>query len=276
MIGQITYSTSPKKLAHSVWRHRSLIEQMVFREIAGRYKGSIFGIGWSFFNPILMLLVYTFVFSFVFKARWGVTSIDSEVDYALLIFVGLIIHSFFAEVLYKSPNLILCNTNFVKKVVFPLEVLTIIIFCVALLHTFISLLLVIIAFALLNGYLNWSVLYTPITLFPLLPMTLGISWFLASLGVYFRDIEQVIGSILMMLLFLAPVFYPLTSLPELPKNILFLNPITLPIQETRSVMLFGDTPNWAFLSIYTVISLIICWIGFWCFQKMRRGFADVI
>jgi lipopolysaccharide transport system permease protein len=270
------YSSSPTTLMHSIRDHHRLIRQMIWREVIGRYKGSVLGLGWSFFNPLMMLAIYSFVFSVVFKARWGVDTIESKVDFALILFIGLIIHTMFAEVLNRAPGLIISNVNYVKKVVFPLEILTIVTLGSALFHAFVSIIVLLVAFVLLNGFINWTLVYTPIVLFPLVPLTLGFGWILASLGVYLRDIGQVIGSITMMLLFLAPVFYPITALPESYQYIFSFNPLTLPIEQARAVILFGQLPDWTSISIYTIVSFIICWFGFWLFQKTRSGFADVV
>nr|VFK79278.1 MAG: lipopolysaccharide transport system permease protein [Candidatus Kentron sp. SD] len=270
------HSASPAALIRSIWHHRRLIRQMTWREVIGRYKGSILGLGWSFFNPLMLLTVYTFVFSVVFKARWGISTTESRTDFALILFVGLIIHTLFAEVLNRAPGLILGNANYVKKVVFPLEILTVISLGSALFHALISFLVLLVAFTLLNGFVNWTIIYAPITLLPILPLTLGLGWLLASLGVYLRDIGQVIAIITIILLFIAPVFYPITMLPQAYQSILLLNPLTLPIEQTRAVLVFGQSPNWMGLAIYTCISATICWIGFWWFQKTRKGFADVL
>ena len=249
---------------------------MAWREVVGRYKGSMFGLAWSFFNPLMMLAVYTFVFSVVFKARWGIEVSEGKTDFALVLFVGLIIHSLFAEVLNRAPTLVLSNVNYVKKVVFPLEVLTFVSLSAALFHAAISFLVLLVAFVVLNGLPSWTVIYTPATLLPLLPLTLGFGWLLASLGVYLRDIGQLIGITNMALLFLAPVFYPLTALPEAYQSVLYINPLTYPIEQTRAVIIFGDMPNWVGLGVYSIISVLICWIGFWWFQRTRKGFADVL
>jgi len=270
------HTTSPAEIWRSVWHHRRLIKQMAWREIVGRYKGSIFGLAWLFFNPLMMLAVYTFVFSVVFKARWGIEVSEGKTDFALVLFVGLIIHALFAEVLNRAPTLVLSNVNYVKKVVFPLEVLTFVSLSVALFHAAISFLVLLVAFVVLNGLPSWTVIFTPVTLLPLLPLTLGFGWLLASLGVYLRDIGQLIGIINMALLFLAPVFYPLTALPEAYQSVLFINPLTYPIEQTRAVIIFGDIPNWVGLGVYSIISVSICCIGFWWFQRTRKGFADVL
>ena len=269
-------TTSPAEIWRSIWHHRKLIKQMAWREVVGRYKGSIFGLAWSFFNPLMMLAVYTFVFSVVFKARWGIEVSEGKTDFALVLFVGLIIHALFAEVLNRAPTLVLSNVNYVKKVVFPLEVLTFVSLSVALFHAAISFLVLLVAFVVLNGLPSWTVIFTPVTLLPLLPLTLGFGWLLASLGVYLRDIGQLIGITNMALLFLAPVFYPLTALPEAYQSVLYINPLTYPIEQTRAVIIFGDMPNWVGLGVYFIISVSICCIGFWWFQRTRTGFADVL
>ena len=249
---------------------------MTWREVIGRYKGSIFGLAWSFFNPLMMLAIYTFVFAVVFKARWGIATTESKTDFALILFVGLIIHALFAEVLNRAPMLILSNANYVKKVVFPLEILTVVNLGVALFHALISVIVLLVVFVLLNGLPSWTIVFMPLTLLPLLPLTLGIGWFLASLGVYLRDIGYLIGIITTALLFLAPVFYPVRALPEAYQFALYFNPLTYPIEQTRAVMLFGELPNWTGLIVYTAISTVIALVGFWWFQKTRKGFADVV
>lgn len=270
------HSSSPQAMITSIWQNRRLIKQMAWREVVGRYKGSVFGLAWSFFNPLLMLSVYTFVFTVIFQARWNVAAADSKSDFALILFVGLIIHALFAEVLNRAPSIILGNANYVKKVVFSLEILTVISLGAALFHSSISIIVLMIAFIVLDGNLSWTIVLAPLTLLPLLPMILGFGWFLASLGVYLRDMGQMIGLITTVLLFLAPVFYPANALPEPYLTILQFNPLTIPIEQTRAVILFGTMPDWNALLLYTIVSLVICWMGFWWFQKTRKGFADVV
>lgn len=270
------HSSSPSSMMYSIWSHRRLIQQMTWREIMGRYKGSMFGLAWTFVNPLMMLGVYTFVFSVIFKARWGLEGPESKADFSLVLFIGLIIHALLAEVLNRAPGIILSNTNYVKKVVFPLEVLTVVSVGAALFHAMVSIIVFLIVFFFLVGFPSWTAVYAPITLLPLLPLTLGLGWLMASLGVFLRDIGQIIGVVTTMMLFLAPVFYPLTAMPEKLQLVLHINPLTLPIEQTRAVIIFGQTPNWMSLAIYTVISFTVCWLGFWWFQKTRKGFADVI
>lgn len=249
---------------------------MTTREVVGRYKGSVMGLAWSFFNPVFMLTVYTFVFSVIFKSRWGVGGEESKTQFAVVLFVGMIVHSLFAEVLNRAPSLILGNVNYVKKVVFPIEILPVIAIGAALFHSLISLGVLLAAFVLFNGYLQWTVIFTPIIILPILILTLGLAWMLASLGVFLRDVGQTIGIITTVMLFLAPVFYPITALPEEMRPWLMANPLTFIIEQMREVLIWGHLPNWLGLGAYTLAATAIAWVGYAWFQKTRKGFADVL
>lgn len=268
--------TSLVSLAKSLWRNRQLIVQMTKREVAGRYKGSVMGLAWSFFNPVFMLVVYTFVFSVIFKSRWGVGGEESKTQFAVVLFVGMIVQGLFAEVLNRAPSLILSNVNYVKKVVFPLEILPVIAMGAALFHSIISLGVLLAAFALFNGYLHWTVVFTPLVLLPLVILATGLAWMLASLGAFLRDVGQTIGIITMVLMFLAPVFYPVTAVPEEFRPWLMANPLTFIIEQAREVLIWGRGPDWTGLGTYTVVAMAITWAGYAWFQKTRKGFADVL
>jgi len=268
--------TSLVALGKSLWHHRQLIVQMTKREVVGRYKGSVMGLAWSFFNPVFMLAVYTFVFSVIFKSRWGVGGEESKTQFAVVLFVGMIVHSLFAEVLNRAPSLILGNVNYVKKVVFPIEILPVIAMGAALFHSLISLGVLLAAFVLFNGYLQWTAIFTPIVIMPMLILTLGLAWMLASLGVFLRDVGQTIGIITTVMLFLAPVFYPITALPPEMRPWLMANPLTFIIEQMREVLIWGHLPNWLGLGAYTLAATVIAWAGYAWFQKTRKGFADVL
>ena len=268
--------TSLVALGESLWRNRQLIAQMTRREVMGRYKGSVMGLAWSFFNPVFMLVVYTFVFSVIFKSRWGVGGEDSKTQFAVVLFVGMIVHGLFAEVLNRAPGLILSNVNYVKKVVFPLEILPVIAMGATLFHSLISLSVLLIAFVMFNGYLHWTVVFTPLVLLPLVILTLGLAWMLASLGVFLRDVGQTIGIITTVLMFLSPVFYPMTRVPERFRPFIMANPLTFIIEQAREVLIWGRLPNWTGLGGYTLVAAAIAWAGYAWFQKTRKGFADVL
>lgn len=269
------HPATPRALLSSPLRHRELLWELVKRDFIGRYKGSMLGVVWSLFNPLLMLAIYTFVFSVAFKAKWG-TGEESKVAFAIVLFSGMIIHSFFAECLNRAPSLIISHPNYVKKVVFPLEILPWMTLLSALMHLLVSF-GVLLVFCLLAGVaVHAGTLLIPIILIPLILMMLGLSWLFASLGVYLRDLSQVIGMVTTVALFLAPVFYPIEVLPEAYQALLTWNPITLPIVQLRDLMLWGKPIQWGAWAISLVVGLAVCQAGFWWFQKSRRGFADVL
>lgn len=267
---------SLSSLLASQFRNRQLIIEMTKREVLGRYKGSVMGLLWSFLNPLFMLAVYTFVFSIVFKARWGLGEDENKIQFAIVLFIGMIVHGLFAEVLNRAPNLILSNVNYVKKVIFPLDILPVITMGAALFHCLISLLVLIVTFVVFNGYLYWTAIFLPLIFLPLIILTLGFAWILASLGVYLRDVGQTIGILMSITMFCSPVFYSVNSIPESFRPWLMLNPITFIIEQARQVFIFGHLPNWSGLSIYTVVAVFIAWIGYAWFQKTRKGFANVL
>ncbi|OIQ75079.1 teichoic acid translocation permease protein TagG [mine drainage metagenome] len=235
------------------------------------------GIAWSFFNPVFMLIVYTFVFSEIFKSRWGgIGGDDSKTQFALVLFVGIIVISLFAEVLNRAPGLIVGNVNYVRKVVFPIEILPITAMGSALFHSLISVGVLLAAFVIFNGYLHWTVVFIPLVLLPLVFLTLGLAWMLASLGVFLRDVGQTVSILTSVLMFLSPVFFPVTAVPEQFRPFIMANPLTYIIEQAREVLIWGHTPNWAGLGIYTVVATGIAWAGFAWFQKTRKGFADVL
>lgn len=268
-------SKSPLSLVSSYWGNRGLILALTKREVIGRYKGSLLGILWSLFNPILMLTVYTFFFSTVFKARWPGGS-ESKTEFALILFSGLLIFNFFAECLGRAPTLVLGNPNYVKKVVFPLEVLPFVLVGAAGFHFLASLAVWLLFYLIFFGVPAFHALYLPLILIPLVLLTLGSSWILASLGVYLRDVNQIIAAIIPALMLLSPVFFPISTLPEQMHVFFQLNPMTFLIEQTRGVLIWQKNMEWSHWLIQTIASAGFAWIGYAWFQKTRKGFADVI
>jgi len=269
------FPATPAELVGSLWRNRALIKASASRDVLGRYRGSVMGILWSFFNPLLMLSVYTFVFSEVFKARWSGGG-DSKVEFALVLFAGLIIFNLFADCINRAPVLILSNVNYVKKVVFPLEILPCVALASALFHGLISLGVWMVAYLIFFGMPHLTVLYLPLVILPFLLFILGVSWALASLGVFLRDVSQFIGVVTTVLMFLSPIFYPVAALPEAYRSLLYLNPLMPVIEQTRAVLFWGKAPDFGMLGIYWVLAAFVAWLGFAWFQKTRKGFADVL
>ena len=268
-------SPTPSAMFKSLWRNRLLIWQMTQRDIAARYRGSVIGLAWSFINPLLMLLVYTFVFSVVFKARWGVEE-ESRTDFAIILFAGMIVFGLFAEMINRAPGQIVSNANYVKKVVFPLEILSWVSLGSVLFHSLVSLAVLLLAQLLINLSLPWTVILFPLVLLPLIFASLGGAWFLAAMGVYVRDIGQITTVFTTVLMFMSAVFYPISALPESYQAWLRLNPLVHIITESRKVLILGSLPDWSWLGISLLMGLTIAFAGFWWFQKTRKGFADVL
>ncbi|WP_323745949.1 ABC transporter permease [Diaphorobacter caeni] len=252
-----------------------MIKGLIKREIIGRYRGSFMGLLWSFVNPLLMLAVYTFVFSVVFKARWTGGE-GSKTEFAMVLFAGMIAFNLFSEGLLRGPSLILGNANYVKKVIFPLEILPVVVMGSAIFHFLISFSAWLIFYFLLFGVPPVTLLELPIVLLPLVLMSLGLAWLLASLGVFLRDIGQIIGVLTMVLMYMTPIFYPIAALPEEFQRLLSLNPLTASIEQVRNAMMFGGPLDWATWLRQMLIGLVVAWLGFAWFQKSRKGFADVV
>ena len=272
-------SASPGALLRAIHQHRSLLYQISQREVVGRYKGSLLGIGWSLLNPLLMLAVFTFVFSVVFQARWGVGLPGQEESrgvFALVLFIGLMVHGLFAEILTRSPQLVTGNVNYVKKVIFPLEILPVSALLTALFHFCVSLLVWLVGYVLLLGLPPLTAIYLPLVIAPLLVLSLGVAFVLASLGVFLRDIAHTMGLLASVLLFLSPIFFPLERMPASYQPLLLANPLTFIIQQARDVLIWGRQPDLAGLATYALVSLALLLAGFAWFQKTRKGFADVL
>lgn len=269
------FSFSPHAFLNSCWLNKSLIKTLIIREVMGRYQGSTLGLMWSFFNPLLMLLVYTFVFSVIFKTRWGESG-GSKAEFALILFAGLLVFNLFAECVNRAPSLIVSNTNYVKKVIFPLDILPVVIVSAAFFHTIINLIVWLLFFLVFVGIPHLTTLYFPVVLLPLIFITLGVSWLLASLGVYIRDVGQIVSVFITALMFLSPIFYPLSVLPKDYQQILSFNPLAPAIELVRAVLFSGLAPDWHLYFTYLFGSLLMAWFGFFWFQRTRKGFADVL
>lgn len=247
---------------------------MAKREVLGRYRGSMLGLAWSFILPLLMLAIYTFVFGYIYGGRRDLGM--DHVDFALFLFVGIIVHSFFSECINRTPNLILQNVAYVKKVIFPIEILPVVSMLSALFHATISFSVLVIGFFAVNHIIHPTLFFAPLIFFPFTILIVGLSWMLSSTGVYLRDISQTTSIVTMAAMFLSPVFYPLSALPDVVRLALYFNPLSFIIIELRQVVINGTFTDWGYLVLYYVISGFIAWLGYAWFQKIRKGFADVI
>jgi lipopolysaccharide transport system permease protein len=256
-------------------RHSALVLQMARRDVAGRYRGSFAGLLWSFLNPLLVLVIYTFVFGVIFKSRWNAQASDPY-QYAMVLFAGLNINTFFSECANRATTLVIDNANFVKRVVFPLETLTWSTLGAALFHLFVSTLVLLVISPWVMGQVSWTVVLFPIVAACFLPFVAGSVWLLASLGVYLRDLRQMVGIATMALMFLAPIVYPVTLIPARYRDLLYLNPLTVIAEASQDVLVFGKPPVWSHLGIYVLVSGLFAWLAFVWFEQTRKGFADVV
>jgi lipopolysaccharide transport system permease protein len=269
------FSSHPLEIARSFLSHRKLIMSLTQRDIAARYKGSMLGIAWLIVQPLATLLAYTLVFSVVFKARW-VGGSDSKAEFALILFAGLLVFNFFSESLIRAPSLVVSNPSYVKKIVFPLEILAFVSIGTALFYALVGLIIWTVFYMALFGLPPATAFALPIVLLPFVMLVLGMSWLLSALCVFVRDIVHVMSLVVTLLLFLSPVFYPISALPPLFQQLMHLNPLSFVIEQVRNVLIWGKLPNSTHLLIYFAASGFLMWLGFAWFQKTRKGFGDVL
>jgi lipopolysaccharide transport system permease protein len=267
---------NPLEMARNLYTHRNLIRQLAWRDVLGRYKGSYLGILWSFITPLAMLVVYAFVFSVVFKAKWGTGSNESRLEFALTLFCSLLVFNVFAECVSRSPGLILSNANYVKKVVFPLEILPVSALWASLTHAAISLVILLPALIVATRTLSSTIWLFPVIMIPFCALTLGLGWFFAALGVFLRDIAHPIGVAIQILLFTSGVFFPLSVVPEQFQFLLKLNPLVILLEDARRTVMWGQFPDWPWLIFVTCVSIFVMQLGYAWFMKSKRAFADVI
>jgi lipopolysaccharide transport system permease protein len=267
--------SSPAAVITAVSRHWPLILQLAEREIQGRFRGSWLGLLWLVLNPVIILSVYTFVFRQVLSVKWG-AAVGSNSEFALILFSGLIIFTLFSDCIVRAPGLLLENPSFVKKVVFPLEALPVTVVGTALFNFAVSLLILAAFHWLIVGPMPWTALLIIPVLLPLLLLLLGLTWLLAALGVYLRDLKQFITGFVTLLMFLSPIFYPLSAVPVAMQPLILFNPLTFIIEQARLVLLVGQPPDWLGLGLYLLAGWLTAWLGLLWFRRTQRGFADVI
>jgi lipopolysaccharide transport system permease protein len=255
-------------------RHRSLIWELAKREVMGRYRGASFGLLWSLMSPFLLLGVYSFAFGNVMKGRWPQG--DEHQSFTLILFVGLIVHGFLSEVVMRAPTLVTGNPSYVKRVIFPLDILPWPMILSALFHLIANFLVFLVLRLVLEGKVELLALLFPVVMLPLVVLGFGVSWLLAALGVYFRDVIQITGVLSTALLFTSSAIMPLSSVSPRWRLLFQLNPLTFIIDQARNVALWDVQPDWSGLAMYMLGSLVVAFVGFTWFAATRRGFADVL
>lgn len=262
----------------NLWAHRDLIRQFTWRLFVSRYRGTSLGLLWSVIFPLAQLGVFLFVFTHVFKMRaWEDRVLSGAAEFAVVLFCGMVVYAIFSESVVRSTGLVVDNPNFVKKVVFPVEVLAVASLGSSLLYALTGLGVVLIGAAMFVQAPSWTVLLLPVVVLPMLLWSLGLAWVLSSLSVFLRDVGNVVGIVVgQMLFYLTPVLYPVANLPEDLRWVAWMNPLTAVIEGSRRVLLFGELPDWRALGISGLLGLVVLQLGYAFFMKSKRGFADVL
>ena len=263
-------------LLRSVVTHRELILRLAGREVTQRFQGSLLGVAWMVLTPLLTAAVFTFVFSAVFQTRWGGTTPTGPFDFAILLLVGMAVHSVFAEAVGRAPILIVSQASYVTKVIFPIEVLPAVVVLSSLVNAVITVCIVLVGQLLLNGVFHWTAIFWPLVMAPYLIFVAALVMFFAACGVFLRDLSQVVSLLVTVTLFLTPIFYPLNAVPGAFRTVMRLNPLTSIVEQSRTVIVFGGLPDFVSLALYTLCSLAALALSFWLFQRLRPGFADVL
>jgi lipopolysaccharide transport system permease protein len=255
---------------------KELFFLLLYQEITSKYRNNYLGISWIVITPLFMLSIYTFVFGYVFAIKWPGFVGSNLFEFSLILYSGLVFYNTFSEAVSRSPTIIIENSNYVNKVVFPLEILTVITTISSLVTLTINLFLILLFKAVLFSEIQIESLYIVLIVLFFIIMILGITWIFAAIGVFIRDINHLISNGVQGLLFLSPIFYPISSLPEWLQSLILFNPISIPVEQARKVIIFDDQPDLQILLIYGAASFLIAIIGYYCFYKSRKGFADVI
>lgn len=257
--------------------HLYLLAQLTRREILGRYKNSILGIAWAFLQPLVMILVYSFVFAVVFKARWGgAGDAGGQAEFALTLFCGLIAFNLFAENVNRAPMLVVENPNYVKRVIFPIHLLPIGVLAASLIHAAISITMLLLWSQVMHPHWPTVLPLLPLVLLPLLLFSLAGAWFFAAAGVYLRDLHNAIGPLTQLLMFLSPVFYPLEAIPIQYRQWMQLNPLTPVLDNIRRVLIWNQMPDIGQLLAYSLAAAVLAWGSYRWFRRAQKGFADVL
>jgi lipopolysaccharide transport system permease protein len=258
----------------NLWSLRQLIGIMIHRDLLSRYKGSVMGAFWPVINPLGHLLLYTFVFNVILKVRFG--SDGSTSNFAIYLMTGLVAWGAFSEAIARSPGTILEVPNLVKKVVFPLQILPLVLALSSLLSQSIALLLLLATAAIFFKTVHWTIVFLPLIVFSQILLTTGLSWLLASLGVFVRDLQHVISLGLSAWMYSTPIVYPASALPANLKFILYINPLAGIVTDYRRVILQGQSPDWLTYAAYTAVGVGMWFAGFYFFHKTKKSFADVM
>ena len=271
-LGMSAIVLNPLRIASDIWHHRYLLGQLVKRDVLLRYRGAMFGLLWIFLSPLLMLSIFAFVFGHIFQARWPQQ--PDGLPFWLILYIGLIVFNVFAEAVSRSPSAVRGYPSFVKKIIFPVEILPLVPLGAGLVHGAFNSLILLTALAW-TGHLHVQVLLFPLLLIPILLFALGFSWFLAAWGVFIKDMTLIVPLFVQILMFLSPVFYPVSAVPEVLRPLYLHNPLGAVIEAGRAAAM-GTSILWSAWSVALAVGLVTAVIGYAFFQQSRDEFADAL
>ncbi len=258
----------------TMWKNRGLIRTLVRRDILSRYTGSFGGAFWTLLNPLIMMLTYFFVFGVVLKQTFP--NDPSKTGFALYFLAGMLPWLAFNEAVARAPFIMVEHRNFIKKLVFPVETLPVNLVAAGLVTEFFGMILFALALVVIRRHVPYTLIYLPLVIIPQVLLTTGIAWFLAALGVFVRDLGQVIGYLLTVLMFITPIFYSESHLPGMAADLQKVNPIFTLVHSYRAVLLESSPPDWTSLGWLAAAASIIFLLGHAWFYKLRKSFADLI
>ena len=267
---------SPVAFVRDFWRRREILATFARIEFVSRYHGAQLGFLWGLMSPLATLAVYTFVFSVIFKPSWAGGGDGGFLGYALILFTGISVFEVFAGCVNRTPRLLSENVNFIKKVLFPLEILPVGILWASALESLVNLALVAVGVLVSTGSLSWTALLAPLAYVPLFLLTLGVCWFLAPIGVFLKDLGNIVGVVVQLYFFATPILYPLSAVPEPYRRYLALNPLHPVVDHLRRTLIWGQMPDWTALGIDTAVCAAIMLAGYAFFMNIKRLFADAV
>jgi lipopolysaccharide transport system permease protein len=268
--------TGPFAPLLTVWHHRTLIGRLARRDIEARHRGSALGLLWSVLNPLIMMAAYTFIFTLVFRARWGSGGGGGTAEFSVLMFSGMVLFTIFAECVNRAPGLMMENPSYIKKVVFPLEIMPVVVLLSALFNAAIGFVILMVFSLVVMGLPPPTILLLPLVLLPLCLFTLGLTWVVSAAGVFLRDLRQVVTVLVTVSMFLSPIFYPLSAVPEGARALILVNPLAILLERSKDVMFWGHGLPPVEWTLVCLGSLVWAWLGHTFFVKTRQGFADVV
>lgn len=259
----------------SLWSHRELFLRILSRDLQSAFRGSLLGLAWIVVIPLVLVTIYSFVFGVVLNAGWQITP-RSRLEIPLIYFTGVIVFLFFMEIVTRSPNCIRDNKTYVTKIIFPVDILSWVLAGTSLVKFTVNVCLLIALLAFATGSVPSGVLMLPLLMVPFVLMAVGLSWMLAAVGAFIRDLSHALAAIMPIIMFVSPVFYPVDRVPEPFRTAYYLNPLTYMLESVRGLLFFGTPVHLGGYLAFWLASVVTFVLGYALFRRLRPGFADVV